>query len=337
MASIRDIARSAKVSTGTVSRVLNSQPNVSLAAREKVLKATNLLRGNQSSGTLRTATSIALVYRGQSSLYSRFDASLLHAIVGELGHTHHDLVLINASRSRLAGESLGQMLVRRKVAGALLRTTSMTRSMCEELGLDGFPTVAIADRIDHQNVGCVYCDTDLAVRRGLEHLYHLGHRKIAIGMNLVEDHDHVRRFDAFRKFISDHDLPLDERWIIRSAADQTSGGAILRQIMTLPDRPTAIFLTDPAVGAGLCIEALRSGIRIPGDLSVVGFDDTEDRFSTHPRLSSVVQDAGMLGRRATQLLLDIIDRRTDPGLVRLEGCFEPLDSTSPPTSLEESG
>ena len=104
--------------------------------------------------------------------------------------------------------------------------------------------------------------------------------------------------------------------------------------MALSDRPTAIFMTDPALGLGLCNEALRMGVRIPRDLSVIGFDDTHDRLSSFPQLSSVCQDAELLGRKSLQHLLGLINRQSKPQQVQLDCWFEPLDSTAPPSGEE---
>jgi LacI family transcriptional regulator len=332
MASIREIATHADVSIGTVSRVLNSHPNVSPEAREKVLQAVNDLRDSGSSGLRRGTSSIAFVYRGQSSINTRFDSSLLYGIAEELNQTDHDLMIVNAMRLRHQGESVGQMLLRRGVAGALVRTTSLTNTMGDELGQEGFPTVLVADRTDNDRIGSVYYDTDQAVRRAMEHLTRLGHRRIAIALNTVDDFDHAQRLQSYLRFLEDEGLPRDDRWILRHVVWQGNSGAVLRQVLDLPDRPTAIFVTDPTIATGICAEAMRTGVRIPEDLSVVGFDDAQERYGTVPRLSSVCQSAEFLGRRSLQHLLDIIDRRVPPGPLRFEGWFEPLGSTCPPPS-----
>jgi DNA-binding LacI/PurR family transcriptional regulator len=332
MPSIREIAEFADVSIGTVSRVLNSQPNVSSSARGKVLQAVNELRDSTAVGSRRPTTSIAFVYRGQSSINSRYDSSLLHGVAEELIQTGHDLMVVNATRLRAEGESLGQMLLRRGVVGALVRTTSLTNSMCDELGTERFPTVSVANRMENPQIGCAYYDTDKAVRRALEHLVHLGHRKIAIALNVVDDFDHSERLQSHQRFLEEAGLPQDERWVLRCSAAKSSG-VILRQILSLPDRPTAIFLTDPSIGIGICAESMRLGVRIPDDLSVISFDDAEDRYTTFPQLSSVCQSAELLGRRSLQHLLDIIDRRVEPGPLQFEGWFEPLESTAPPPEI----
>jgi len=332
MASVRDIAKSAGVSVGTVSRVLNNKPHVSAAARAKVMKAANRSLADRPQGGRGHVgvTAVALVYGGRSSLNSAFDAAILHGIAEGLNPTAHDLMVVNASRGRAPGESLGQMLMRRGVVGALLRTTAETHGMGDELAGDGFPAVVLADRIDSDRIGGVTVDTAPAIERALEHLAHLGHRKIAIALNVIDDHDHAHRLSVYRRFIERQGLDFDDRWIVRSPAHHDGGGAALRQVMALPHRPTAVFATDPALGVGICVEALRMGIKLPDELSLIGFDDTGERFGTYPRMSSVCQDAVVLGVEGVKQLLARLDGGTAATQLALPGWFEPLDSTAPP-------
>ncbi|MEM6854718.1 MAG: LacI family DNA-binding transcriptional regulator [Planctomycetota bacterium] len=331
MPSVRDIAKTAGVSIGTVSRVLNNKPHVSATARAKVMQAANLAASDRPLNGKTGTASVALVYGGRSSLNSAFDASILHGIAEGLNSTPFDLMVVNAARGRGPGESLGQMLMRRGVVGALLRTTAETHGMGEELAEDGFPTVVLADRVENDRIGSVCADTAPAIERALEHLVHLGHRKIAIALNVIDDHDHAHRLEVYRRFVDEQGLDFDNRWIIRSPAHHGGGSAALRQAMALPDRPTAVFATDPALGAGICVEALRMGIKLPDELSLIGFDDTAERFGTFPRMSSVCQDAVALGMEGLQQLLNRLDQRVGPApRTEVPSWFEPLDSTAPP-------
>ena len=286
---------------------------------------------------MRRATStIALVYRGRSSFDSRFDGALLHGVSEELAESNYDLLLINVDRAQLPDETLGQMLVRKGVSGALLRTTDLTREMCFELGEQGFPAVAMADRIDHDRVGSAYCISERAIEEGLGHLHLRGHRRFAVATNVVDDHDHSSRVEVFRRFLRDRGLPFHDDWFVRCPADTMGGRIALEQLMRCPERPTAVFALDLPIAQGICLEGMRTGIHVPRDLSLLTFDDTVDRFSSHPRLSSVVQPTGLLGRRATRFLVDIIDRRAVPGCLEIETTFEALDSTSAPALEAEA-
>ena len=335
MPKVRDIAEVAEVSIGTVSRVLNNQPHVSQALRTRVLKVVNELRDSKPGlGSSRPTTSIALVYSGKSSLNSPYDSAILHGIAEKLDHTDHDLMVVNAARGRGPGESLGQMLLRRGVAGALLRTTALTHNMVEELAEEGFPAVSIADRVSSHKVGSVVCDGADAIEHALEHLASLGHQRIAIALDPVDDFDHARRLEVYQRFLQKAGLPSDDRWIVRKSATQFRDSVTLHKIMSMPDRPTAVFITDPLLASDFCTEAARSGIRIPDDISVIGFDDTNQRFGTFPRLSSVCQDAAMLGQMSLDHLMSIIDRKSVARELTLKCTFEPLDSTAPPPGAD---
>ena len=183
-------------------------------------------------------------------------------------------------------------------------------------------------------LGSVCGDTAPAIERALEHLVHLGHRKIAIALNVIDDHDHAHRLEVYRRFVDEQGLDFDNRWIIRSPAHYDGGSAALRQAMALPHRPTAVFATDPALGSGICVEALRMGSKLPDELSLIGFDDTAERFGTFPRMSSVCQDAVAMGMEGLQQLLNRLDHRVGPApRTQVPSWFEPLDSTAPPPAV----
>lgn len=306
MASVRDIARKTGFSITTVSRVLNNHPAVSSEARDKVLAAANRTRYVAPVGR-RSTTNIAFVYLGDSSLGSPFDAALMQGMSNGLDEAGFDLLVLNARRARRVDETFSQLFMRKGVRGAVLRSTSDTLEACREIADEGFPAVLVADEYDAPKLRCVTSDARPACRRAIEHLLHLGHRRIAITLNIVDDHDHQQRLDAFSEVMADAGVPIDPRLVLRVPAYRDAGAQALRQIMAMPDRPTAVFVTDPMAAVGLFHEAQRTALDIPGELSVVGFDDGDQRFGTYPRMTAVCQDAEALGRTAFATLQQLID------------------------------
>lgn len=330
MATVRDIARKTGVSITTVSRVLNNHPAVSSEARDKVLAAANRTRYVAPVGR-RSITNIAFVYLGESSLGSPFDAALMQGMSSGMEEAGLDLLVLNARRSRRPGETFTQLFMRKGVRGALLRTTVETHDACREIGEEGFPAVVVADEFDAPKVRCVTSDARPAVVRAVEHLLHMGHRKIAITLNIIDDHDHQQRLTAFTEAMHAAGLPVDERLVLRVPAYRDAGAQALRQIMVMPDRPTAVFITDPMAAVGVFHEAQRTQVSIPHDLSVIGFDDSDQRFGTYPRMTAVCQNTEALGRAAFATLQKLIDN--DPKDVSLPKCpdcwFEMHESVGP--------
>jgi DNA-binding LacI/PurR family transcriptional regulator len=307
MASVRLIAKRAGVSITTVSRVLNNHPQVSPEVRQRVLAASNEAGYAPTVGR-KSTTNIAFVYTGESSLGSPFDAALLAGMSQGMEEQAFDLMILDARRARQANETFTQMFIRKGIRGAILRTTAQTRGVCESIAEEGFPVVVVADRFDNPKVNYVYGDSRESSRDAVEHLIGLGHRKIAICLNVVDDSDHVDRLAGYRQALSDHNIEFDNYLVLRVPAYREGGAQALRRLMTLPDRPTAAFLTDPLTAVGALSEARKTGINIPGDLSIVGFDDTEVRYGIYPTLTAVCQDAEALGREAFAVLKKLLAR-----------------------------
>jgi len=336
MASVRLIAKKAGVSTTTVSRVLNNHPQVSRAVRERVLAVSNE-EGYSPTVGRRSNMNIALVYTGESSLGSPFDAALMYGMSRSMEDYNYDLMILDARRSRSPGETFTQMFLRKGIRGAILRTTAEARPICEAIADEGFPSVVIADRFDKSNVNYVYCDSCNSSREAVEHLIGLGHRRILLCINTVDDSDHVDRLAGYRQALADAGIEFDNRLVLRIPADRDGGTQVLRRLMTMPERPTALFITDPVTAVGAISGARKIGLKIPEDLSIVGFDDAEIRYGVFPELTSVCQDAIALGAEAFAAIKTIIDRSSSErvegtGLVRkpLRTWFEIHGSTAPP-------
>ena len=333
MATVRQIAKDAGVSIGTVSRVLNNSAGVSDEARDRVLSAAKRSGYAAGSGAAaRANTNVALLYTGAVSPGSLYDAAILRGMCDGIEQAGLDILILSAGRARQRGETIAQMLQRKGARGAIVRTDNAHRHLVRELVDQDMPFVVIADDFPGEGIPAVTADSDLACRRGLEHLIHHGHERIAIALNLVDDHDHARRLAVWREVLREHGLDASDRMIHRVPAYRDAGAVALRQLVTGTRPPTAVFCADPLAGVGMCHEAQRIGVSIPGQLSVLGFDDADQRFATFPRLSAVCQDAEGLGRAAFVRLDQIINHRRGvetQSAATPECWFEPHESTGP--------
>lgn len=308
MSNVRAIAKRAGVSITTVSRVLNNHPHVSEEARQRVLAISNSMGYSQTVGR-RSTSNVAFVYTGESSLGSAFDAALLDGINQGLQEHYFDLMIVDAQRSKQANESYSQMFLRKGICGAILRTTTQTRGLCEEIVAEGFPAVVVADRFENKQISYVDCDARGACREAVEHLIGLGHREIAICVHVVDDSDHADRITAYKHALADHGISFDPRMILRIPATREGGVHLLRRLATAPSRPSALFVADPLPAVGILAEARKLGWSIPNDLSVLAFDDTDLRLTVAPELTAVCQDAVTLGREAFGALQQLMQQQ----------------------------
>lgn len=307
MASVREIARRAGVSITTVSRVLNNHPLVSPEVREKVLAAVNEARYVAPVGR-RSTDNIALFYTGEPSLGSPFDAALMQGMSGQLEQFGYDLMILSNRRTKRPHETYTQMFMRKGVRAAVLRTTDQTRRICQAIAEEGFPAVLVGDRLDHPRLSYIYSDSRHTSREAVEHLIGLGHRRIAICINVVDDSDHLDRLAGYREALEQHGLEVDARLIMRVRAQRDGGVQLIRRLVSMSDPPTAVFLTDPMVAVGALSEARKVGLKIPEQLSIVGFDDAELRYSVSPEMTAVCQDAVAMGQQAIAILHNMLQR-----------------------------
>lgn len=331
MSSVREIAKIVGVSPTTVSRAINNHPMVAAEVRQRVLAAMDRSNYMPAVGK-RSTTNIAFLYTGVSSLGSPYDAAVMQGISDRMDELGFDLLILNAARALLPGETFGQMFHRKSVRGAVLRTDSRTRHLVQAIAEEGFPSVVIGDRFEDPNVCSIFCESRTTSAEAVEHLLSLGHRRIGCCINRVDDSDHLDRLAGYRDALAAGGVEFDERLVYREYANLDGGSQLIRKMRTQRDGPTALYIGDPLTAIGAINEAARLGIRVPADLSIVGFDDGESRFITQPQLTAVVQDAREVGREAFEVLHLLIEQRKQADVERrvLPTRFELHESTAPP-------
>lgn len=329
MGSVRQIAKVTGVSITTVSRALNNDPSVHPRTREQILAVANRTGYAPSIGR-RVTTQIGFAYTQEMTISHPYDSAVLDGVVKGLDECHYDLVVLNMQRDKRPGETFTQFFMRRGVRGVVIRTMAATRHICEAIAEEGFPHVVVSERFDAQNVNCIDCDSRPDSQRAVEYLIALGHRRIAFAMHNIPDRDHLDRFDGYQQALSNNGLPLEQELIFRQPFTLSGGATVIEMLLSLPNRPTAVFFADPLLSVGAVKKAHAIGMIIPDDLSIIGFDDTDMRFAVHPTLTSVCQDARCLGYEAALWLTRVINDPTQRGVHKtIPTFFEINESTGP--------
>lgn len=332
MSSVRDIASEAGVSTATVSRVLNNDPSVAEKTRDKVLAVANQLGYVPSVGR-RVTTNIGFAYTQDMTVDHPFDAAVLKGISRALGEYEYDLLLLNLQRDKQARESFTQFMMRKGVRGVFLRTMiTPSRGYCRKIAEEGFPHVVICERFDSPDINYIDSDSKSDSIRVMEYLIGLGHKRIAFAMHNVPNRDHQDRFEGYKEALKNNEIPLDETLVFRYPFTLAGGASVVNVAMSRPSKkPTAIFFADAALTMGALKRAQEMGIRIPEDLSIIGFDDSDLRHSVHPSVTSICRDAEALGFEAAQWLAQTLDgNRKEPLRRTIPTFFEVNNSAAPP-------
>jgi DNA-binding LacI/PurR family transcriptional regulator len=330
MPSVRKIAERAGVSITTVSRVLNNDPAVSPDTRDRVLSIANRVRYIPTVGR-RVTTNIGFAYTQDMTIAHPFDAAVLGGAVRGLDECRFDLVVLDIQRDRMPNETLTQFFMRKGVRGVILRTTAASRDICHAIADSGFPHVVISERFDSPNVNWIDGDSRPETIRAIKYLIALGHDRIAFAMHNVPDRDHLDRLEGYKEALANHGLPFDERLVFRHPISLGAGGTVMKMIASMAERPSAVFFADPLLAVGCIKKAHELGVRIPADMSVVGFDDTDVRFGVHPTLTAVCQGATELGYEAARWLARAVTSPSKSSFKKtIPTFFEVNQSTGPP-------
>jgi LacI family transcriptional regulator, galactose operon repressor len=301
MTTIRRVAQKAGVSIATVSRVVNGSTAVAPELRDRVLDAVSRCGYSPTVGRRSTA-SIAIVYTGPFTVGSPYDAACLDGIVSAMLESEYDINIVYLRRDKSTSETYTQFFLRKGIRGAILRSTLADRGIARTIADEGFPAVVLGDHFEHPRLAFAFNDSRAASVEGMEHLISLGHRRIAFAANDTDDGDHLDRLEAYRQTLISRNL-YDEQLEFRVPAHRLDGAQLMRKMMSLTAPPTAVFIADPLIADGAINEAHKIGLRIPEELSILGFDDTETRRAVFPTMTAVCQDSRALGHLAFELLI----------------------------------
>lgn len=310
-ARIHDVAERAGVSMKTVSRVLNREPNVAEATRERVLKVARELRYSPSLAARGLATSknylLALLYDNVSPSYILKVQQGATNICQEAGY--HLIVHPLRSSLQLTHEDVLAVFERLPVDGVILTSplsdNPIILGALAQLGIRHIAIGASANDAPREGSRphAIGIDNYSAAREMTRFLIKSGHRDIGF---IIGDPDHVSaplRHKGFKAEMSAHGLALNPNWIVQGDYTFTSGEVAARDIFSQAKRPTAIFASNDDMAAGVIAIAGHMGISVPDDLSIGGFDDTATAKIVWPRLSTIRQPVRDMGARAAEFLI----------------------------------
>lgn len=303
-ATVEDIARAAGVSVATVSRVLNSSPKVAAPTRQRVLDALDQL-GYTPNNLARNLRARALPVFGlvipdvRNPVYT----ALLRG-VEDVALTRGFFVLLANTDEQPARESeYLRMLLAERVAGVILvRAAGTQLEPVQALLRMGIPVVALDRPLAELEIDTVQPDRARGVWLGIEHLASHGHTSIGLLNGPVDLTTARERGDAFQAVLRALDIPYRREWDVAADFREEGGFQAARTLLSRPDRPTALLVANNLMALGTLRAAAELHVRVPDDLAIVAFDETEWAPHVSPPLTTVAHDATELGRMAAELL-----------------------------------
>jgi len=310
---IRDVAQRAGVSIATVSYVLNESAPVSEATRARVLAAAAELGYHPSiiARGLRTRESRTIGYSWHSlpadrrhPILDRFVYSMAEAAEA---HGYHILTFVQSPEKK-PWAAYERLMLSGRVDGFVLSETNWDDQRIRHLLDAGFPFVAFGRANEGWDFPYIDVDGEDGVYQSVEHLLSLGHHRIGIIAWPETSLSGRHRYNGYMRALESADIPIDPAWIIRAEHTEAAGRQAVHTWLALPPdrRPTAIVAVSDLMAVGAINGMYEAGLRPGQDMAVVGFDDIPMAQYVWPPLTTVRQPISEVGKRAINMLLQII-------------------------------
>jgi LacI family transcriptional regulator len=311
---IGEIAELAGVSKTTVSRVINNKPDVNPETREKILAliATYDFQPSIFAKAIYShkSNNIGLIipHTVDHIFSNQFYVDVLRGISTEIERSHYFLLICYVQEANVVN-----IFRQKRVDGfVIMSPASLHHNIIHELRRAEAPFISTSKLSGEKDM--VYVDVDNAkgASMAVEHLIALGHRKIAyIGRTTFTSSQD--RQTGYRQTLEKHGMSENEKYVrMTDSSSVKSGYDEMKDLLCLDDPPTAVFLENDLMAVGAIKAAKDLGLRIPEDVSIVGFDDIPLAQYTTPALTTIHQPAFIKGVEATQLLLQFLEQGIVP-------------------------
>ena len=310
---INDVAAQAGTSKRTVSRVLNRSPEVNEATRARVLEVIDQLNyapNRQARGlAARRSYLLGLIYDAPTLFVSDIQNGILN-ISGDAGY---ELVVHSCDvGSDQLIDNIMRFVTQAKLDGVIiLPPISDFKELADNLDKAGCNYVRVISELEGDTSRLVVTEYQSAISEMTRHLVDFGHRDFAFISGPASNVSSSKRQDAFVRALANHGLELLPEMIVEGAFTYDSGFQAAEDLLSRERRPTAIFAANDEMAFGVMKVAYHKGLKIPDDLSLVGFDGTSFSTFVVPSLTTIVRQTDKMSRLGTQKLLAQIEKDAD--------------------------
>jgi DNA-binding LacI/PurR family transcriptional regulator len=318
---IKEVARLAKVSTATVSRTINGSDKVTAETAERVRRAIETLK-------FYPNTNARALGSGRSNLYGLIISDITNPFFPELVKSFEDIavqfgqevLVANTNYDAHRMEVCVSRMLQRKVDGVAVMTSEMDEHLIEEMNSRLIPLVFLDTGLPQRGISNISVDYAAGVDAAVEHLSALGHTSIGFisgPMNLTSAR--VRR-NAFTESMNRKGLRLNEEMIEEANHRMEGGHDAMTRLLSKKSRPTAVLASNDMTAIGAIGAITDCGLKVPRDISVIGFDDIQLSAYTQPALTTVRLSRQEIAKIAFRALYNY---KTDPAAKGAEYMVQP--------------
>jgi len=316
---IQEVAKEAGVSPSTVSRALNGFPGISEKTRERIVEIARKLnyRPNYRGQILTTQNTknIGLLI---TDITNPFFPELVMGAEEYASKSGYTVLLGNTSESEEKETNYLDFFSRGPVDGIIISASRVSNEHIIMLAEEGLPIVVINRILEHPKISYVSTDMEKGGYLATMHLLRLGHSKIAFINGPKHSEVSQRRLEGYKKALKEAGIDYNSDLISFNVPVSESGYKEAIKLLCTGEAPTAIFTYNDVMAFGVIKAAKELGIKIPEELSVVGFDDIFFSSFTDPPLTTIKQFKEELGRMAVELLFKLMEGERESLLIEPE-------------------
>lgn len=311
---MQDVAREAGVSTATVSRVLADFKGATSDATAKRVRDVATRLGyvvNSVAASLRRerTSTVGLII---ADIANPFFGRLASGVENILSRQNFAVLLANSGNSVKEEKRLLRLMTEKQVDAVIMASSAADGRHIEEAIAHGMRIVLVDTEFSGVNAETIVIDNRRAAEEAVEHLLMLGHRRIAVISGQLQASFDRERLAGYHDAFAQRGLMVDPALVLNGASTYEGGQAIVRELLAAKQSVTAIFATNNLMTMGAIAAVLEAGLRIPDDVSIVGFDDMEWYPMFQPAITAVSQPAYQLGQVAAEHLLYVMSSGRTP-------------------------
>ena len=300
---IRTIAHAADVSIATVSRVMNNIPTVNPEIAQRVWKIIDEL-------DYFPNTQARSLVSGRSRIFGLIVSEITNPFFPELIQGFEDIAVANGYEILVSSTNYDpkrmshciRRMLERKVEGVAVMTFGIEEPLLDQLARRKVPLVFIDIGPKRPGISLLKVDYQHGIRQGVQHLAALGHRDISFISGPIKLHSAQSRQTAFSASMKECGIASDAAWIIEGDHTMDGGVAAMDRLLATKKLPTAVMCSNDMTAIGVLHKLYRAGLRVPDDLSVIGFDDINIAAVTIPPLTTVQMSRFDIARAAVTAL-----------------------------------
>jgi LacI family transcriptional regulator len=339
---IRTVAERAHVSIATVSRTINHVPTVNAKMAKRVWEAIREL--NYFPNTQARA-----LVSGRSGMLGLIVSEITNPFFPELIQGFEDIAVENGYEILISSTNYDpkrmshciRRMLERKAEGVAVMTFGIEEPLLEQLADRNIPMVFVDVGPDRPTISVLKVDYHHGIRQGVQHLAALGHRNIAFISGPPRLHSAQSRVNAFSRSLKECGIALDPEWLVAGDHTLEGGMAAMEKLLATQRPPSAVMCSNDMTAIGVLHQAYRTGLRVPDDLSIIGFDDIHMARVTIPPLTSIQMSRLDLARAAVNALRAHVEGLPTQREYKIETSLVVRESTSYPAGsmahLREAG